>query len=279
MKPAAEIAIAVKRNPWEGLRTALSKLSSPIHLDGPLKQILVKPSIYDPVLPGNTSLEMTMAVARLFRHAASVSIIESDNPQRTADEAFKQMNYTRLENEGFRLVNLSNLDTVPAEFAGHAFLQRQIPDILAFNPFLVNVSTAKLQSSIKVSASIKNLFGLLPEKDKSKYHDNLSDVLLDLLTAFRPALTIVDLTKVVVGSRSDRNEIYVGGVLVGSDPVAVDAFCASLFGVEPMDVPYLRRAFEEGLGQAMLDRTSILGTENQKKRLFRAFSERVPIHN
>ncbi|TFF92436.1 DUF362 domain-containing protein [Candidatus Thorarchaeota archaeon] len=278
MSSSAEVAIAVKRNPWESLQDALSRLSSPLHLDGKLRQILVKPSLYDPILPGNTSLEMTLAVARVFRHAASISVVESDNPKRTAEEAFRQLDYTKLEAEGFRLINLSQLDTVPAKFAGHAFFERPIPDILASNPFIVNVSTAKRDDSIGLGASIKNLFGLLPEGDKARFHDNLTNVLLDLLLAFRPALTVVDLTRVVVGSRTERHDVPVGGVIVGTDPVAVDAFCASLFGLVPMDIPYIRRAFEEGIGQAMLDKISVRGTENQKRRLFEAFSEHVRIH-
>ncbi len=278
MKTSAEVAVAVRRTPWETLGAALSRLSSPIRLDAPLSQVLVKPSIYAPSLPGNTSLEMTRAVARIFKHAANVSIIESDNPKRTAEDAFKQMQYTQLQLEGFRLVNLSSLDTVPARFSGHAFFERPIPDILALNPFIVNVCTAKTDPSIGLGASIKNLLGLLPEQDKSKHHERLTEVLLDLLVAFRPSLTIVDLTDVVVGDRIDRNKVHVGGVIVGEDPVAVDAFCSGLFGLDPMDVPYVRRAYEEGLGEAMPDRIRVLGTENQKERLFESFSEHVRIH-
>ena len=103
-----------------------------------------------------------------------------------------------------------------------------------------------------------------PEKMKSKYHEYIDDVLLDLLTAFPPNLTIIDFTNLVIGDRSENRTKYLGGVVVGTDPVSVDAFCANLYGIDPMTIPHIRRAHELGLGEALPERIRVHGTEHQK---------------
>ncbi|MFW9845526.1 MAG: DUF362 domain-containing protein, partial [Candidatus Thorarchaeota archaeon] len=120
---------------------------------------------------------------------------------------------------------------------------------------------------------IKNLFGLLPEVEKKTFHEHLENVLLDLVAAFRPKLTIIDLTEVIVGRRLTGKRMKVGGVVVGIDPIAVDSYCAGLFGLDPMEISYLQRAHTLGFGEALLDRINVRGTEHQKQIL----SERMRI--
>ena len=116
-------------------------------------------------------------------------------------------------------------------------------------------------------AGIKNLYGLLPELEKQIYHEHLESVLLDLLGAFRPKLTIIDLSEFIIGERLTGQRKKVGGVVVGTDPVAVDSFCAGLLGLDPMKISYLHRACELGYGEALLDRIKVRGTDQQKQTL------------
>jgi uncharacterized protein (DUF362 family) len=67
-----------------------------------------------------------------------------------------------------------------------------------------------------------------------------------------PTLNVLDATWAMVrngptgGSTADLEER--GFVAVGNDPVAVDAFGASLLGLAPADLPYLLRTVEAGMG-------------------------------
>jgi uncharacterized protein (DUF362 family) len=99
----------------------------------------------------------------------------------------------------------------------------------------------------------------------------MDQVLLDLLTAFRPHLTIMDLTSLVIGKREDGMTKDSGAIVVGIDPVAVDAFCSDLLGIDPSKVKYLQRANELGLGEIIIDKMKIRGTEEQKRKLFELF--------
>ncbi len=274
MTSSPEIAIAVRRNPGEALRVALSKLNEPIFPPKNINRVIIKPSIYDPKLPGNTDVKIVRAATQIFNSVGPITIVESDNPLRTAKEAFSLCDYSDLENERVSLVNLSDSEMVPVQFAGHYFQNRKMPGILSDDVFLINIATLKAEPDIcGIGASIKNLFGLLPELDKRVYHSSIDSVLIDLLDAYRPNLTVVDLTDVVIGERASAITKHVGGVVVGTDPVAVDSYCSSLLGIDPLKVNHLKIAHSFGMGEAMIDRILVRGTEHQKGELSRILEE------
>jgi uncharacterized protein (DUF362 family) len=266
----AEVSIGVNKNPAEALSIALSKLTTPIEIPKNLDRVVIKPSIYDPNLVGNTHVEVVRAVINSFRNLGPIAIIESDNPVRSAAEAFGRTGYTELSTPTTLLVGLSSAPVSIVKMPGHFFTEHNMPMILSKPNFFINVPTAKLQPEIcSVAAGIKNLFGLIPEVGKNIYHMHIHDVLLDILSVFRPHLTIVDLTSLVIGRRSIGITKNIRAIIVGTDPVAVDAFCSDLLGVDPLKVSYLKRAYDLGLGEILLDRIRIRGTEPQKEILFR----------
>jgi uncharacterized protein (DUF362 family) len=271
MKLDAEIAIAVAKNPRNALRIALSKLTSPLRItSNDIERIIIKPSIFNPELVGNTSPELALALADTFSHIAPIFVVESDNPKRTTTKAFEDAGYSKLLNHNAELYNLSTSELLDVEMAGHAFKRKAMPSILLSPHFLINAATVKLEPEIcDVGGSIKNLFGLLPECDKSIYHKEIDSVLLDLLIAFRPDLTVIDFTELVIGSRNEGITRRVNGVVVGIDPVAVDAYCMNLLGVDPLTVPHIRKAYDLGLGQALSDKIRVRGTQHQVEQLSR----------
>jgi len=268
MEQTAEVSIAVKKTVQDSLVSALARLTTPLSMPSSTSRIVVKPSILDPGLPGNTSLEIVHALVGLFKEAGEVVIVESDNPFRTATEAFDKCGFNVLTEIGAHLVNLTTDQQQPVDMPGYHFKEHAMPGLLLGDSFHVNSATLKVEpENERVSGSIKNLFGLLPDVDKRVFHSHLDDVLLDLLVSFRPDLTVMELTEIVVGERLTGEVRKVGGVVVGRDPVAVDAFCAGLLGFDPMNIGYLRRAHEIGLGVALLDRIEVRGTEHQKRVL------------
>jgi uncharacterized protein (DUF362 family) len=268
MEESTEVSIGVKRTLQDALVSALGRLTKPLIIPSSASRIVIKPSILDPALPGNTSVEMVRSLVLLFKDTAEVVIAESDNPFRTASEAFNRCGYNALIELGVELANLTACQRQPVAMSGHYFDKLEMPTLLLGDSFHVNSATLKVEPEKgMVWGGIKNLFGLLPDVDKRVFHSQLDDVLLDLLASFRPDLTIIELTEVVVGERKAGDLRKVNGVVVGRDPVAVDAFCAGLFGIDPMTIPYIRRAHELGLGEALLDRIDVRGTEHQRSLL------------
>jgi uncharacterized protein (DUF362 family) len=264
-----EVAIAVKKTPRDALSTALSKLTQPLPLVGDGNRVVIKPSILDPKVPGNTSFEIARALVSLFENSSEIVLVESDNPYRSVEDAYSELGYSAFASDKIKLLNLSNDTLEDMAMSGHYFTNTHaMPQVLKHPLFLVNIATLKYRPAEgKVWGGIKNLFGLLPEVEKQKYHERLEDVLLDLLAAFRPSLTIIDLAEVVIGKRLAGQTMKVGGVVVGTDPVAVDSYCSGLLGLDPMKVDYLKRAADLGMGEALLDRIEVRGTEHQKQVL------------
>jgi uncharacterized protein (DUF362 family) len=269
MQLSSEIAIGVAKSQKKALRIALSKLTSPLNIPSKgIEKVIIKPSIYNPDYVGNTSPEITLALAETFSNIAPITVIESDNPLRTTSKAFAAAKYTSLLDHAAELCNLSSVELQDIEMAGFAFKNKAMPALLLRPHFLINAATVKLEPEIcTIGGGIKNLFGLLPECDKSIYHQNIDNVLLDLLIAFRPDLTVIDLTELVIGSREDGVTRKINGIVLGVDPVAVDAYCSNLLGIDPLAVPHIRKAFEWGLGEAIPENIRVCGTQNQIEKL------------
>jgi uncharacterized protein (DUF362 family) len=278
MNHTSEVAIAIRRTPRESLSEALSKLLAPPTPKGPIDRVIIKPSIYNPHFAGNTSSDLVGALIHLFKFLAPVLVVESDNPLRTAEDAFRQSSYHALEGKTTTLVNLSKSDLTPVKMAGHLFESKPMPTLLAGSRMLINAATLKVNLGVSViGASMKNLFGLLPEVDKSVYHNRIDDALVDLLQAFRPDLTVVDLTEIALGQREEGRIAKVGGVVVGTDPVAVDAVCCDLVGIDAFKVPYIVKAYKLGLGEALIDRIMVRGTEYQKQKILDNLKAQLPL--
>lgn len=120
---------------------------------------------------------------------------------------------------------------------------------------LINVPTAKQHGATGASIGMKNLMGLI--YDRGIYHgNNIHECLADLLSAIRPALTIVDATRVLLtnGPAGPGKVKVFNAVLASADPVAADAAAVREFlsagGIKLGDTAYIGKAMARGLGKS-----------------------------
>ena len=103
-----------------------------------------------------------------------------------------------------------------------------------------------------------------PSGEKRKIHGNLSEGLVDLNRVVQPALNVVDAFEVNtdIDMRVAKGEsgFTLGAVIAGCDPLAVDCIATRIAGIDPMRVPYLKRAAVRGIGESILDRIRLVGT-------------------
>jgi uncharacterized protein (DUF362 family) len=101
------------------------------------------------------------------------------------------------------------------------------------------------------SMTIKNWYGLLGGR-RNIFHQQIHTIIADLAMMIKPTLVILDGTWTMVangptgGSRDDLKHTQT--VIAGTDPVAVDAFGATLLGKTADDLPHLKMAQELGVG-------------------------------
>jgi len=125
---------------------------------------------------------------------------------------------------------------------------------------LVNVPIAKVHSLGRLTLGFKNWMGIMGE-NRGRIHQRLDEALVDLATVVRPCLTVLDAVRILAangptgGSLADVRRLDT--VVAGADPVAVDAFGATLFGLRGTDLGWVREAAGRGLGCMDLGRLAI----------------------
>jgi len=119
---------------------------------------------------------------------------------------------------------------------------------------IISLPKLKTHSFMRFTGAIKNLFGVVPGLQKVGYHakhqdaDTFSEMLVDVLTLVRPALTVMDGIVGMDGNGPSGGDPFPTGViLAGPDAVAVDELAVSLVGMQPRSIPVLRVAARRGL--------------------------------
>jgi uncharacterized protein (DUF362 family) len=127
---------------------------------------------------------------------------------------------------------------------------------------LINVPAAKHHSvpDAGVSLGMKNLMGIIGG-NRGQFHRDFAPKITDLNARIRPDLVILDAFRVLTrngpsgGNLSDVSLRKT--VIAGTDPVAVDAYGATLFNLKPDRIPFLVEARRRGLGENDLRRVSV----------------------
>lgn len=126
---------------------------------------------------------------------------------------------------------------------------------------IINLPIAKHHSISRLTLGMKNLMGIIGG-NRGTFHSGIGQKLADLTSAVMPHLTILDATRILVrngpsGGRMQDVKV-VNRVAAGSDPVAVDAYGATLFDLEPGELDYISAAHAMGLGEMDLARVTLL---------------------
>ena len=125
---------------------------------------------------------------------------------------------------------------------------------------LINVPVAKNHGSTTLTLSMKNLMGVIGG-NRGQIHWSIDQKLADISSLIKPDLIILDATRVMLKggpSGGDINNVSVKNhVVAGTDPVAVDSYGATLFGMKGTDIGHIRAAHDMGLGEIDLTRITV----------------------
>lgn len=124
---------------------------------------------------------------------------------------------------------------------------------------LINLPIAKHHSLTKLSLGIKNYMGLI--KNREDIHTRIEQKLADLATIIKPNLTIMDAYRVLTANGPNggtpKDVKLIGQVIAGVDPVAVDSYATTLFGLKGEQVGYIKASNAMGLGEIDLNKVKI----------------------
>ncbi len=171
-------------------------------------------------------------------------------------------------------INLNVCEFLKADVNGRALrsveVSRPAYELAAGKPF-ISLPKLKVHHLVKATLGIKNNMGFL-KKPAIFMHPKINTKLVDLLSIFRPALTIIDGIIGGEGYEGNTKPVRHGIMIASDDVVACDAVGAYLMGLEPMEIGYLRQAFERGFGEARIEEIDIIGERPEPLRKEYGFS-------
>ena len=123
---------------------------------------------------------------------------------------------------------------------------------------ILNVPRLKAHCQMRVTASVKNLFGCVTGWRKAVAHARFGDsrsgfaaMILDILAALPPVVTLLDAVRAMHVTGPIRGEPFPLGLLAASaNPVALDTALYGLLGLRPDEVPLWAEAKRRGLSGA-----------------------------
>lgn len=153
---------------------------------------------------------------------------------------------------------------------GVALKEARIVETFYNYDVFINMNITKEHSGNNLSGALKNLMGINSPVSNQTFHRrnwtgimedaaHLDQCIADLNTIIRADLCIVDATEFVTtnGPNGPGKLLKPQKVIAGTDPVAIDTYCATLFGYNPKDIIAIKRAFKHGLGEMDLSKVKI----------------------
>jgi uncharacterized protein (DUF362 family) len=190
-----------------------------------------------------------------------IYVVESDATMTSADKAFEATGMREMaERNGVKCLNLRHVkDRVKIMVPqGETLNSVTVPRIVTESA-VVSAAKLKTHMATKVTLGMKNMFGLLPDKLKGKYHaKGINKVIVDVNTALKSSLTVIDGFVGMEGrGPSGGKPVQMDLIIAGKDPVATDATASRVMGFDPHEISHIRRAYEKGLGN--IDDIEVLG--------------------
>ena len=145
-------------------------------------------------------------------------------------------------------LNVDDVELVPLKTRASRLKELYLPKTALGVDFLVSMPKLKTHHWAGVTLSLKNMFGIVPGScygwPKNVLHwAGIDRAILDINAAARPDFAIVDGIMGMEGNGPVQGTPKSCGVLVlGSDPVAVDATCCRIMGLMPERLKHLSGA-------------------------------------
>ncbi|MBN1556670.1 MAG: DUF362 domain-containing protein [Lentisphaerae bacterium] len=209
---------------------------------------------------GNTSPDVVRACVRACRQAGASEVVLPEHPCSAPDRSFTMSGIREAaEDAGGRLYSPTNADYRRVTLPDAVTLKEAevVTDVLETG-CLIDLPVAKNHSGATLTLAMKNWMGSV--KDRGFWHRaGLHQCIADFTTFVKPTLVIIDATRIMLkgGPRGPGELAYPGELIFSRDPVAADAYAATLFDKDPMEIPYLEKAHAMGAGCADLNRITV----------------------
>ena len=226
-----------------------------------IKPNLVTPSPAD--FGATTHPEIVAGIIEYLQENGFRNIVIAEGSwvgDRTA-EAFEICGYRTLsETYGVPLLDAQTEAYHTVDCAG---MKLAISDIVDRIDFLINVPVLKGHCQTKVTCALKNIKGLIPNREKSRFHQmGLHKPIAHLQKGIRQDFIVVDHICGDLDFEEGGNPVIKNCIMAAADPVLTDSYACYLLGITPEEVPYIGLAEKLGIGSTDLSDAKIFRIEN-----------------
>ncbi|MFH1145018.1 MAG: DUF362 domain-containing protein [Candidatus Eisenbacteria bacterium] len=264
----AELALARNGEAAELTRGALAALGGMKRFISPGSRVVIKPNIgWDRTVEqgANTHPEVVAALVALAREAGAREIKVMDHTCNDPRRCYQRSGIeARAREEGAEVIHLREGRGTEMKVGGELVTVWPVHREVIEADVLINVPVAKHHSLSGASLGMKNWLGAIDGR-RNQLHQQIGQASAELAAFFKPALTVLDATRVLLRNGPqggnpddvDRPRILMAGV----DPVAIEAFGATLLGLTAEDLPQIALAEARGLGQRAWERPGLVSVD------------------
>ena len=265
-QPRSRVAILTAESYSHNLESILYSGLELFHLDLRGKTVLLKPNLVD-YIPGNhinTHPLLVCAAVECFRRLGAKNVLVGEGPghQRDTELVLLESGFTdELRQLKVPFVDLNrdelNVRTLLANYTGMRRLW--LPRTVLEADILVSMPKVKTHHWSGVTLSMKNMFGVVPGAKygwpKNILHwKGIQESILDICATVPVHFVIADAIVAMEGNGPlNGHPRPLNRIVLADDPVAADATCARLMGLDPTRITHIRIG-AQFLGNASAER-------------------------
>ncbi len=272
----------VKCENIENAGSLKKSLSDSIELIGGFKSrilkgdsVLIKPNILAPMSFKTGAVTNPFLIEALIdllhdEGVKDITIGEGSAVGIKTSESFKEGGWDKFaERKKVKLVDFKKERFIPMSIPQGKILKFiHVPEALLGSDIVINVPVMKTHDTYPATLGLKNMKGVIREKDKKRFHLwGLSQCIVDLNKLLLPHITIEDGTIGMEGyGPMFGTPADFGTILASFDAVSADTIAAEVMGIKPDTIEYLKLAVEQGLGCGNISEIEIKGLKIKDAR-------------
>jgi uncharacterized protein (DUF362 family)/NAD-dependent dihydropyrimidine dehydrogenase PreA subunit len=255
---------------YDNVRQAVDRAFElfPLELRG--KRVLFKPNVLrasEPHEAVTTHPAVLRAVVKRVEAMGPAALVVGDNPGMASyganEEAFRKTGLMHAAQGYYQNIG-NNAKRVPfnSDFMPVVSLSRAVLDA----DIIISLPKFKTHGLTVITGAIKNSYGFLPGAQKAQLHkaagtsQRFHEMMVEVFQLRVPDLVLVDAVVGMEGNGPVSNDLRDIGLILASDnAVALDAIIATMMGIEPARLRFMRKAQEAGLGNYDLSTIELIG--------------------
>jgi len=265
-----DIAVA-RGDVSQAVRAAVDSLGGMSRFVSQGNRVILKPNMSFPNPPewgSTTHPDVVRTLAEMCLEAGARRVAVIDQPLRRPEVCLRRSGIAAAceDLSNVNVVALSEQKfytrvTVPD---GVELREVEIARDVLQSDVLINIPVAKSHMATGVSLSMKNLMGLIWDREYFHQFIDINQGVADLATLIKPDLIVTDATRpmTTAGPGGPGRVVQLDTIIAGTDPVAVDAYTVPLaewYGQQftGENVKFIKAASALGLGEIDVSKLSI----------------------